>query len=153
MVWFWNPIGTIGLNVSWCLIRVRKAGIKLEDHMGILESYLNDFKQPGLVKDSWNLLSNIMFKYIIMSCFKKMYHRAFHWASCFMIKNLTRLDWEAVANFKSVTIKNDRRLSDFLRMNTEWPISNNNETFREYVMTFNPSKSLDNPASLDNFLT
>ena len=95
-----------------------------------------------------------MFKYIIASCFKKMYRRAFHWALCFMIKNLTGLNWEAVANFKSVTIKNDRRLSaDFLRINTEWPISNNNETFGEYVMTFNPSKSLDNPASLDNFLT
>ena len=135
------------------MIRVRKAGIKLEDHMGILKSYLNNFKQPGLAKDSRNLLSNIMFKYIITSCFKKMYRRAFHWASCFMIKNLTGLNWEFVANFKSVTIKNDRRLSDFLRMNTEWPISNNNETFGEYVMTFNPSKSLDNPASLDNFLT
>ena len=135
------------------MIRVHKAGIKLEDHMGILELYLNDFKQPGLVKDSRNLLSNIMFKYIIASCFKKMYHRAFHLASCFMIKNLTGLNWESVANFKSITIKNDRRLSDFLRMNTEWPISNNNETFGEYVMTFNHSKSLDNPASLDNFLT
>ena len=82
-----------------------------------------------------------------------MYCRAFHWASCFMIKNLTGLSWESVANFESVTIKKDWRLSDFLRMNTAWPISNNNETFREYVMTFNPSKSLDNPASLDNFLT
>ena len=121
--------------------------------MGILESYLNDFKQPVLAKDSQNLLSNIMFKYIRASCYKKMYHRAFHWASCFMIKNLTGLNWESVANFESITIKNDWRLSDFLRMNTKWPISNNNETFREYVMTFNPSKSLDNPASLDNFLT
>ena len=70
-----------------------------------------------------------------------------------MIKNLTGLSWESVANFESVTIKNDWRLSDFLRMNTKWPISNNNETFREYVMTFNPSKSLDNLVSLDNFLT
>ena len=49
-----------------------------------------------------------------------------------MIKNLTGLNWESVANFESVTIKNDWRLSDFLRMNTAWPISNNNETFREY---------------------
>ena len=70
-----------------------------------------------------------------------------------MIKNLTGLNWESVANFDSITIKNDWRLSDFLRMNTAWPISNNNETFGEYVMTFNPSKSLDNLASLDNFLT
>ena len=121
--------------------------------MGILESYLNDFKQPGLVKDSRNLLSNTMFKYIIASCFKKMYCRAFHWALCFMIKNLTGLNWESVANFKSITIKNDWRLSDFLRMNTTWLISNNNETFGEYVMTSNPSKSLDNLASLNNFLT
>ena len=82
-----------------------------------------------------------------------MYYRAFHWASCFMIKNLTGLNWESVANFESITIKNDWRLSDFLRMNTEWPISNNNETFGENVMTFNPSKSLDNLVSLDNFLT
>ena len=94
-----------------------------------------------------------MFKYIVASCFKMMYRRAFHWASCFMINNLTGLNWESVANFDSITIKNDWRLSDFLRMNTAWPISNNNETFGEYVMTFNPSKSLDNPASLDNFLT
>ena len=62
-------------------------------------------------------------------------------------------NWVELGNFKSVTIKNDQRLSDFLRMNTEWPISNNNETFGEYEMTFNPSKSLDNLASLDNFLT
>ena len=94
-----------------------------------------------------------MFKHIIMSCYKKMYCRAFHCASCFMIKNLTGLNWESVANFESVTIKNDQRLSDFLRMNAAWPISNNNETFGEYVMTFNPSKSLENLASLDNFLT
>ena len=94
-----------------------------------------------------------MFKYIIASCFKRMYCRAFHLASCFMIKNLAGLNWESVANFESITIKNDQRLSDFLRMNATWPISNNNETFGEYVMTFNPSKSLDNLASLDNFLT
>ena len=141
MVRFWNSIRTIGLNISWCLIRVHKAGIKLKDQMGILKSYLNNFKQPVLAKDSQNLLSNIMFKYIIVSCFKKMYCRAFHWALCFMIKNLTGLNWESVANFKSITIKNDQRFSDFLRMNTAWPISNNNETFGEYVMTFNHSKS------------
>ena len=30
-----------------------------------------------------------------------------------MIKNLTGLNWESVANFESITIKNDWRLSDF----------------------------------------
>ena len=121
--------------------------------MGILESYLNDFKQPSLTKSERNSFSNIMFKYIVTSCFKKMSCRAFHWASCNMIQNLTSLDWGSVPNFQAVAIKIDRKLSDLLRMKTD-PISNSDsKTFGEYLMAFNPSQTLYDLDSLNNFLT
>src|SRR5437016_5988378 len=117
--------------------------------MRILKSYLNEIKQPGLAKAVRNSLSNKMLKYIVGSCFKKMSRRAFHWSSCSMIKNLTDLTWDFVDEFIPVSVKTDRRLSEFLRLKN--PEGSNNQTFGDWLMvSFNPSQS---PVSLDDFLT
>jgi hypothetical protein len=128
------------------LIRVQAKGTKigLEDHMGIIESYLNEYKKPGLTKLKRNSLSNIMLKYVVGSCFKKMSRRAFHWASCFMITSLSSLKWKHLPPIMPVAVKTDGRLSEYLRL--KW---SPNQTTGEWLMTFHPSKD---SVSLDNFL-
>jgi hypothetical protein len=88
-----------------------------------------------------------MDKYIIASCFKKMYRRAFHWSSYNMIRRLIEIRWP-MSIFPPVHIKADGRLSSFLGT----IIDNNSETFGSWVMTYHPSKSVD-LHFLDEFLT
>lgn len=118
--------------------------------MKILESYLNDYKSKGTSKTDRNAISNIMFKYLIGSCFKKMFRRAFNPASTYMIQSLTDLHWEAVANFEPKLIRADRQLSLFLKESRS-----KNETFGDWVMAYMPST--DRPMSpsgpLVEFLT
>ena len=83
--------------------------------MGILESYLNEYKS-GLTEDEQRFISNRMFKYIIGSCFKKMNRRASDWRSACMIHNLTLF---SKVSFRAdigddVTANPDPRLSKFL---------------------------------------
>jgi hypothetical protein len=118
--------------------------------MRILESYLNEYKQSNMTNDERSSISDKMSKYIIGSCFKKMYRRAFHWASSFMIGILTFNTLDGVAPL-SIAIKPDHRLSMFLKATTEDRPSSS--TFGQWVMTYHPSKSLDKLPSLDDFLT
>src|ERR1700722_15894173 len=119
--------------------------------MRILEAHLNEYKQPNMTSDERNDISRKMSKYIIGSCFKKMYRRAFHWASSVMIGNLTVSTAGGSARFSSIAVKPDYRLSEFLTIATgDRPDS---DTFGQWVMTYHPSKSLDDLPSLDDFLT
>ena len=119
--------------------------------MEILESYLNEYKQA--VQSVRSYISNIMLKYIIGSCFRKMKFRAFHWASYYMIGNLHDVKWANLAPFEPVYIEKDHRLSSFLSYVRRDGATH--RTFGEWVMTYNlrDFKSPDSPPSLDNFLT
>jgi hypothetical protein len=77
--------------------------------MRIFESYLNEYKQSNLTKDDRGSISNKMLKYIIGSRYKKMYRRAFHWASCVMIGSLSSFTWDSLPVFSSIGIKPDQR--------------------------------------------
>ena len=119
--------------------------------MRILESYLNEYKQSNTTNDERSSISDKMSKYIIGSCFKKMYHRAFHWASTFMIGSISSIDLNIMAVIPSIAINPDHRLSAFLMATTE--DRPGSITFGQWVMTYHPSKSLDELSSLDDFLT
>ena len=134
-------------------IRRRPQKISLQDHMRIIESYLNEYKQ-GSTELQRNLHSNIMLKYIVGSCFKKMSRRAFHWASSFMIKQLTDLKWESIPKFSPIPVKSDQRLADFLRMKNPDIERDSDQSYGEWLMTFfSMSSSGSGPGSLDVFLT
>ena len=149
-VTLWCDFETLlGLITSWCLIRVRHAN---KDHMKILQSYLNEYKQVASMKKYSSSISNKMLKYIIGSCFKKMSFRAFYWASCYMIGTLSSLSWNSVPSFPSVPIKADGRLSRFLKSPFEENSMSGIKTFRDWVMAYNPSDSPGNSPSLDIFL-
>ena len=115
--------------------------------MKILQSYLNEYKQVASTKELSSSISNKMLKYIVGSCFKKMSFRAFHWASCYMIGILSSLSWDSVPPFPTVPIGTDRRLSNFLKSPLE-----ENSTFGDWVMAYNPSKSPGSSPSLNIFL-
>jgi len=120
--------------------------------MEILESYLNDYKQ-AVSTDSKSNISNIMLKYIIGSCLRKMKFRAFHWASYYMIGSLHDVKWATLVPFEPVHIEKDHRLSSFLSYVRRDEATH--RTFGEWVMTYNlrDFKSPDSPPSLDDFLT
>jgi hypothetical protein len=108
-----------------------------------------------MTKDERSSISDKMSKYIIGSCFKKMYRRAFNWTSTFMIANLQKFspsptEWSLVPITSTVAIKPDRRLSTFLNATTE--DRPDSKTFGQWVMTYHPGLSNGSP-SLDDFLT
>lgn len=98
----WCDFDSLGLIIFWCWIRARTTKISLQGHMKILESYFNEYKQSNMMKDERSSISDKMSKYVIGSCFKKMYRRAFHWASSIMVGTLTFITWDHVAPFPSV---------------------------------------------------
>jgi hypothetical protein len=116
--------------------------------MKILESYLNDYKQETLRQERKNI-SNIMLKYIVVSCFPKMYRRAFHWASLNIIGSLTEISWDNVPPFPTVPIGTDEKLSSILKIPGDIPGS----TMWEWLVSFYPSERLGSFPSLDKFLT
>ena len=122
--------------------------------MKIFELYFNEYKQSNLTKNDQRSISNKMLKYIIGSCFKKMYRRAFHWASCFMICCLSSFTWDYFPAFSS-DIKPDHRLSTLLNTTTIDGPESNNQTFGKWVMTYHPDhdKHQNELPSLDDFLT
>ena len=100
-------------------------------------------------------LCQIMLKYIIGSCFKKMHRRAFHWALAIMIGCLNSVNSDDlhVTPFSPVAIKSDYGLSIFLGTTIDDSPGSNKQTFGQWVMTYHPSKSLADLPSLNDFLT
>ena len=118
--------------------------------MRIIESYLNYYKLE-LTEDERRSIANKMFKYIIGSCIDKMYRRAFHWSSKFMIGFLT----STVIKFSSSEdTYPDLRLSKFLASATtvtENDRGSNIQTFGQWLMIYHPIKRLP-PDYFDAFL-
>ena len=120
-----------------------------DDHMRILESYLNEYKS-GLEQNEQRSISNTMLKYIMGSCFKKMSRRAFSRHSYLMISQLTMMAGLASQpgfSGEDIRANPDPKLSKFLDTvidpdpehpeHPEHPV----QTFSEWVSTFYPNSS------------
>lgn len=113
----------------------------LNGHMTIIESYLNEYKSP--TTDDRSRISNIMFKYIIGSCFKKMRRRAFCWRSTLLIHRLTLMGEAMTGKEKprfasEIIAKPDLKLVNLLRTD----IGGGRHLF-DWLATFHPSKDAE----------
>jgi len=125
------------------------SNITLEGHMRIIESYLNEFKQSNSSREDRHIISNKMSKYIIGSCWTKMYRRAFYWTSLSMIGFLT---WTGSMDKKfpdiNIATNPDHRLAEHLAIDMK---DSHNQNFGQLWMTYHPSKSVA-PNYLDGFM-
>jgi hypothetical protein len=67
--------------------------VNLDAHLATIRSYLNEYKT---FQGARNDISSIFVKYIITSCWPKMYRRIHSWSSLNLIKQICSIDYATI---------------------------------------------------------
>jgi hypothetical protein len=96
--------------------------VNLETHLETVRSYLNDYKT--LPEGERKEISRIFVKFILTSCWPKMYRRVHSWSSLSLIKQLCAIDRNAIqdlsSRFEQPLVQPDIALLNFLQ--TGWDL-------------------------------